>query len=98
MTTKREIESFNVEQLCDFLTQLNQLSEQTIASFSENRISGAIFFELGNDDLREIVPVLGERKVLEKLMRSYKPTEAVSHVQVHACVYSVKVSSTSTCS
>lgn len=90
MTTKREIESFNVEQLCDFFTQLNQLSKEMIASFSENRISSAIFLELGNDDHREIVPVLKEQKLLEKLMRSYIPTEAVSHVHVHViclCVF-----------
>lgn len=74
MATKREIESYDVEQLCDYLTQLGQLSEEMIASIRQNRVNGVIFFDLGDDDLREIAPTLGDRKTLQKLIRSYAPT------------------------
>ena len=82
MTTKREIENYDVEQLCDYLIKLGYLSEETVASICQNRISGVIFFELGDDDLREIAPTLGNRKVLQKLIRSYAPTPQTTMVSI----------------
>ena len=79
MASREEIEALSIEELCDFLQQLNVLSVETVASLRINRISGAAFLELSNSDLREIVPPLGDRKEIEKIIYSYVPKEPVSH-------------------
>ena len=46
MATKVVPEDFNVEELCDFLSNSTELSEDAVAKFRTHRISGSILFEL----------------------------------------------------
>ena len=78
MATKAVLEDFNVEELCDFLSNSTELSEDAVAKFRTHRISGSILFELGEVDLKELLPILGERKLVQRLISSYLPSPAVS--------------------
>ena len=74
MATIAAIEDFDVEELCDFLASSGDISEDGINNFRTNRIGGSIFLELNAADLKELLPLLGDRKLVQKLISSYKPT------------------------
>ena len=54
------------------------IGDDTILSFDKARISGSVFVELTEADLKEIVKPLGDRKSIMKLIRSYQPTRVSS--------------------
>lgn len=41
----------------------------------ENRVSGQSLLDLSEDDLRELVPKLGERKAIKRLINSFHPQQ-----------------------
>ena len=78
MATKAAIEDFGVEDFCDFLSSSGELSEEAVNMFRSNRISGAVFFDLTDTDLKELLPILGDRKVVQRMIKSYQPSQTVS--------------------
>lgn len=78
MASRGEIISYNAEQLYEWLDHQSQFGEDTLESFKQNRIDGRAFFELSGDDLRELVPPLGDRKAAQRLIKSYTPEQPVS--------------------
>lgn len=78
MATKAAIKDFEVGELCDFLSSSGELSEEAVDKFRSNRISGAVFFDLDDADLKELLPILGDRKVVQRIIKSYQPTQTVS--------------------
>ena len=78
MATRAAIEDFGTEELCDFLSTSGDISEDGINNFRTNRISGSTVFTLDAADLKELLPVLGDRKIVQKLISSYQPSEPVS--------------------
>ena len=75
MATKEELEKFSCDELSDYLKKTNQLSNSAIEILQENRVDGVIFLELTDNDLREIIPTLGDRKHLLKIIATYQPKE-----------------------
>ena len=75
MATRAELEKCNREELAEFLsgTLGEDISEDSVAALKENRVNGRTFFELTDDDLRDIIKPLGDRKNLRRLIDSYKP-------------------------
>ena len=74
MATVAEIKNFGIEELCEFLGSSGEISEDGIANFRTNRINGFTFFELNDTDLKELLPLLGDRKLIQRLITSYQPT------------------------
>ena len=70
---KKPGEDFGVEELCKFLSSYD-LSEEGISNIKGNRISGSMFFELDAGDLKELLLILGDRKLIQKILSSYQPT------------------------
>ena len=71
MASKSEIRDLTVDGVCDFLDQ--QLGEdivarETIEEFKENRINGEAFVELTDEELTELVPKIGERKAIKRII------------------------------
>jgi len=87
MATRAALEGFGIEELCDFLSSSGKLSEDTIEKFRYNRISGSTFFELNEVDLKELLPILGDRKVVQRIIASYKPSLTVSELSISCNVY-----------
>ena len=76
MATMAAIKDFGVEELCEFLSSYD-LSEEAVNNFRTNRISGSMFFELDAADLKELLPLLGDRKLIQGILSSYQPTVSV---------------------
>ena len=49
-----------VDDVCDYLEEKGFHSD-IVTSFHRNRMSGATFLELSEDDLKDLVPVIGDR-------------------------------------
>lgn len=75
MTTSEEIRKYSVNELGNFISMKleGQVdSPDSIAlKFKENKITGQVFLDLSLDDLREILPLIGERKAVKSLVDSY---------------------------
>lgn len=78
MSTKATVEEFDVEELCEFLSSSGDVSEDAVEKFRSNRISGLTFFELDEADLKELIPCLGDRKVIQRILKSFLPSQTVS--------------------
>lgn len=66
------IREMDVEEFCEFLVVERALHPDLKATFSENRVSGAVFLDLTEEDLKELVPVLGDRTKVRKLLQETK--------------------------
>ena len=82
MTTRSVVQGFSTSQLCEFVAQkLEDVEDATqmLRSLEENKINGKAFLELTDEDLREIVKPIGDRKALKRLASSYMPQPEVSY-------------------
>ena len=64
-----ELKLLNCEEFSEFLEEQGA-HEDIIASFSSNRISGEAFLNLSEDDLKELLPVIGDRVYIRNLLRN----------------------------
>ena len=65
------IEDFTVDELVDYL-EAKGVSEGVTLNFKTNRVSGAAFLRLTEDDLRELAPLVGERTNVRELLKQSK--------------------------
>ncbi len=84
MATLVEVEELSVEDLCRLLSQRYQeeLGEATIESIRANRVNRRSLLELTETELLELVPLLGDRKVVKRFINSYVAPPADLHPQV----------------
>lgn len=89
MATSEEIKKYSVDELASFISMKMEGqvdSPDTIAlKFKENKITGRIFLDLTLDDLREILPLIGERKAVKSLVDSYI-TSVVCEISYDSCI------------
>lgn len=85
MATAQEVGKFTTAELsCFIISKLTGKVDtpDTIATvMRENKISGKAFLELNADELREMIPVIGERKAVKELLDSFS-TKVVSLIAV----------------
>lgn len=66
------IETMNCDDLVNFLEKEN-VHEDVISAFIKNRICGQVFLNLSNDELKELIPVIGDRVcvrgIIEKICK-----------------------------
>ena len=74
MATRVEILAFSCDELYTWLlTDLkDEVGDESIEEFRFQRINGKAFLEL-TDDLRDLVPLVGERKAIQLRINSFKP-------------------------
>jgi len=63
------LEVLNVDEFADYLEE-EGIGEEVVKSFKENKICGATFLELQNEELKEFVPVVGSRVKVRKLLEN----------------------------
>lgn len=75
MATRAVLEKFNCEELAEFLSVRlgEEISDDSVVALRDNRVNGRTFLELTDDDLRDVIKPLGDRKTLRRLIDSYKP-------------------------
>ena len=80
MATRLEVEEFSAIELQEFLQAKQDLAEATLTSLVNNRVTGKVFLDLTNEDLKEVVQPLGDRKALKSIIERYQqPRSPVSH-------------------
>ena len=57
-----------------------KISDGAISNIKHNLISGANIFDLNNQDLRELFPLVGDRKAVESFLKQYRHPQ---HVSMH---------------
>ena len=67
--TREVVSSFNTEKLCKYLTDQGQ-SQDVITAVEENKLTGIDFLELTTLHSKELVPVLGPRMSVQRLIIS----------------------------
>ena len=76
MATRSEVAELSATELRDFLGSRNELAEETLQSLFENRVTGKLFLKLTNEDLKEVVKPLGDRKTITSLIEIYQPPKS----------------------
>lgn len=81
------IEEMGIDEFCDYLLEEKGFHSDVVTCFSRNRIAGATFLELSEDDLKDLVPVVGDRVDVRKLLVEAK------EVQSSTCLWFCKIHS-----
>ena len=74
MASRAEVELLSMTEMADLLKEnlpSTADSEIVAAEFLNNHISGAVFLELKDDELRDLVPCLGDRKEVKRIQDRY---------------------------
>ena len=81
--TQDEMKKLSPSELCSHLIDAlgDSVSGSVLDSLEEQRVSGASFLELRDEDLREVASLLGDRVTLRNYIDSFK---ASTKVHVHA--------------
>ena len=61
------IKDLNVDDFGEFLLEKG-VHEELASLFVSNRISGSIFLRLSKDDLKELIPTIGDRILVKGLL------------------------------
>ena len=62
------IKDLNVDDFSEFLLEKG-VHEEVASLFVSNRISGSIFLRLSEDDLKELIPTIGDRILVKELLK-----------------------------
>jgi len=68
MAIRHIIQSLSHEDFADFLLERN-FHEEVISLFVSQRVSGAAFLRLYEDDLKELISIIGDRILVRELLR-----------------------------
>ncbi len=83
MASRAEISGLSVEGIYEYLERTvdeDTIEWETLQMFNDYKIHGQSFLDLTNVDLRELVPKLGERKAIKRLVDSFHPQQPGSSV------------------
>ena len=69
------------DEFCDYLLEQKGFRSDIVTSFNRNQISGATFLDLNDEDLKDLVPVVGDRVDVCKLL--VESREVVFHLYLY---------------
>ena len=76
MVSLDDVSTYSVNELSVFLENELQgevdFPDRTASIFQENKITGLMFLTLTAEELQELIPIIGERKVVKSLIDSLK--------------------------
>ncbi len=77
MATRAEVEGLSVSELKEYLVGClnDKVQEESIAVLERNRVSGETFLELDDEDIREMFPLIGERRAIKRAIEDFKPKQ-----------------------
>ena len=67
MACRSSIADFTVDEVEEYLEEKG-ISNDVVINFGRNRVTVAAFLRLTEDNLRELVPLIGERTAVRKLL------------------------------
>ena len=74
MASCRAAEKLSVAELCEWLSEKvkDDVQEESIEVLRQNRVNGRSFLEVTDEDLKELFPLIGERKAVARVVEEYK--------------------------
>ena len=75
MAARKDVSKLSVSELCDWLFEQleNDVGGDCIQAMQENQVNGRAFVDLTESDLKELCPLLGERKAIQRLVLKLQP-------------------------
>lgn len=74
MESYNDVSKYSVDELSSFLTSRLEgkvdAPDSIALKFQENKISGLVFLTLTNEELQELIPVIGDRKQVKCVIDS----------------------------
>ena len=77
-----EIILLNAPELRDWLETKDDITEDILDTLETNRVNGRTLIELTENDIKELFPVLGDRKAVQRVVDSLKPQPKVCQVSI----------------
>ena len=77
-----EIILFNAPELRDWLETKDDITADILDTLETNRVNGRALIELSANDLKELFPILGDRKAVQRVVDRLKPQQKVHQVTV----------------
>ena len=78
MATATELQGYSISELGSFIVLRLEgkvdSPESIVAVLQENKITGKAFLGLTSDELREMIPAIGDRKVVKEIVDSFVST------------------------
>lgn len=75
------IGELNCVDFSDFLVK-EGFHEDVVSAFTANRICGQTFIEMTDEDIKELLPVIGDRIRIRKLLKGVVPQDLVRTTQL----------------
>ena len=73
MESYDEVQKFTVTELCSWLEDKEDITEDIITAIETNRVNGKTFVDLSDSDLKELFSLFGDRKAVQRIVASLKP-------------------------
>lgn len=65
------MEQYTVSELKEYLLEKG-ISEDAVENFEKNEVCGGAFIELTEDDLKELVPLVGVRAAVRAILKEHQ--------------------------
>jgi len=78
MASRADVFRMSVDGVFEYIARTldeDVVARESIKAFRHSKINSESFLELTNNELRELLPVLGERKAVNRLIKSLRPQE-----------------------
>ena len=66
-----DFSDYTIDELAKFLLERG-VCEEVIDNFKKNQVSGRVFLVLTEDDLKELVPIIGQRTEIRAILKQSK--------------------------
>ena len=65
------MENYSISELKEYLVEKG-VSADAVENFEKNQVSGSVFLKLTEEDLRELVPLIGVRAGIRDLIKEHQ--------------------------
>lgn len=77
-----EIILLSAPELRDWLETKDDITEDILDTLETNRVNGRTLIELTENDIKELFPILGDRKAVQRVVDIFKPQPKVGQVSL----------------
>lgn len=91
MESYEDIAKLSATELADFLlVKLEgeiEFPDIITSKFKDNKITGQLFLALTHEELKELIPIIGDRRAVKSVIDSFQePNDTAPTVRIHACM------------
>jgi len=83
------IEDFSHQQLADYLATSVGIRSEAVSAFQTNLINGVTFLSMSEDDIKDLLPVIGDRILIRNLLKKLREVDSL--IAILACYPTVAI-------